>query len=159
MVCIYCGGETKVTNSRRQKRNNQVWRRRQCLACQSVFTTHESVELESALSVNKGGRLRPFLPDLLLQDLMLSLRDRQDAYTASREVMGTIVRTLLSLPQKPVLRLRIYLRRRRLCLRGSINGPTSVIWPTTRPCSNYLSILLTLARSDLVAFSVMTKPK
>jgi transcriptional repressor NrdR len=102
MVCIYCGGETKVTNSRRQKRNNQVWRRRQCLACQSVFTTHESVELESALSVNKGGRLRPFLPDLLLQDLMLSLRDRQDAYTASREVMGTIVRRLLSLPQKPV---------------------------------------------------------
>jgi transcriptional repressor NrdR len=73
MVCIYCGGETKVTNSRLQRRNNQVWRRRECLACQSVFTTHESVELESALSVSQNGRLTPFLPDLLLKELMMAL--------------------------------------------------------------------------------------
>lgn len=102
MVCIYCGGETKVTNSRLQKRNNQVWRRRQCLACQSVFTTHEQIELESALSVDKAGRLEPFLPDLLLKELMLTLKDRKDAYTASREVLGTVVHKLLTLPQKPV---------------------------------------------------------
>jgi transcriptional repressor NrdR len=102
MVCIYCGNDTKVTNSRLQKRNNQVWRRRECLACGSVFTTHESVELESALSVNAGGRLEPFLPDLLLKELMMAIKHREDAYTASRELLGTIVRKLLSLPQKPV---------------------------------------------------------
>jgi transcriptional repressor NrdR len=102
MVCIYCGGETKVVNSRLQKRNNQVWRRRHCLACQSVFTTHEAMELESALLVDKAGRLEPFLPDLLLKELMLALQDRKDAYTASREVLGTVVRKLLTLPQKPV---------------------------------------------------------
>lgn len=102
MVCIYCGGETKVTNSRLQKRNNQVWRRRQCLTCGSVFTTHEVLELELALSVESNGRLRPFLTDLLLKELMLALKDRKDVYTASREVLGTIVRRLLALPQKPV---------------------------------------------------------
>ena len=102
MICIYCGGETKVTNSRLQRRNNQVWRRRQCLACQSVFTTHEQIELESALSVNKYGELEPFLTDLLLKELMLALQDRKDAYTASREVLGTVVHKLLNLPQKPV---------------------------------------------------------
>ncbi len=102
MVCIYCGGETKVTNSRLQSRSNQVWRRRQCLSCQAVFTTHESIELESALSVNDGGRLKPFLPDLLLNELMLALKDRNDVYTASRELLGTIVKKLLALPQKPV---------------------------------------------------------
>jgi transcriptional repressor NrdR len=102
MVCVYCGGETKVINSRRQKRNNQVWRRRQCLVCQSVFTTHEAVELESTLLVGKNGQNRPFLPDLLLKELMYALQDRKDAYTASREVLGTVVRKLLSLPQKPV---------------------------------------------------------
>jgi transcriptional repressor NrdR len=102
MVCIYCGGETKVTNSRLQRRNNQVWRRRECLVCQSVFTTHESVELESALSVSVNGQNTPFMPDLLLKELMLALQDRKDVYTASREVLGTIVRKLLALPQKPL---------------------------------------------------------
>jgi transcriptional repressor NrdR len=102
MVCIYCGGETKVINSRHQKRNNQVWRRRQCLVCQSVFTTHEAVELASTLSVNDRGGLRPFLPDLLLKELMSALQDRKDAYTASGEILATIVRKLLTLPQKPV---------------------------------------------------------
>src|SRR6478735_635549 len=102
MVCVYCGGDTKVTNSRLQRRNNQVWRRRQCLACQSVFTTHEQIELESALSVEHDGQTQAFLPDLLLNELMMALKHRKDVYTASREVMGTIVRKLLALPQKPL---------------------------------------------------------
>jgi transcriptional repressor NrdR len=101
MVCLYCGSETKVINSRRQKRNNQVWRRRKCLACGAVFTTHEAIELESALSVSKDGRPTPFLPDLLFSELISALRHRQDAYTAAREVLGTIVKRLLALPQKP----------------------------------------------------------
>ena len=79
-----------------------MWRRRECLACHSVFTTHEAVELESALSVERNGQNRPFLPDLLLKELMLALKHRQDVYTASREVLATIVRQLLALPQKPL---------------------------------------------------------
>ena len=102
MICLYCGGQTKVTNSRRQKRNNQIWRRRQCLVCGAVFTTHEAVELESALSVSRDGRNTAFLPDLLLNELILALKHRPDAYTVAREVLGTIVRRLLALPQKPV---------------------------------------------------------
>jgi len=102
MICLHCGGQTKVTNSRRQKRNNQIWRRRQCLVCGAVFTTHEAVELESALSVSRDGRNTAFLPDLLLNELILALKHRPDAYTAAREVLGTIVRRLLALPQKPV---------------------------------------------------------
>jgi transcriptional regulator NrdR family protein len=41
------------------------------------------------------------MPDLLLKELMTALKDRKDVYTASREVLGTIVRQLLTLPQKP----------------------------------------------------------
>jgi transcriptional repressor NrdR len=104
MVCVYCGGETKVSNSRLQKRSNQVWRRRQCLVCGSVFTTHEVLELESALSVDKGGQLEAFMPDLLLKELHSALRDRKDVYAASREVLATIIQTLLRLPQKPVFK-------------------------------------------------------
>lgn len=104
MVCIYCGGKTKVTNSRSQIRNNQVWRRRECLACHAVFTTHEAVELESALSVEQNGQNKPFLPDSLLKELMLALKHRKDVYTASREVLGTIVRKLLVLPRSPLFK-------------------------------------------------------
>lgn len=71
------------------------------MACQAVFTTHESVELESSLSVIKDGTDTPFLPDLLLNELMTAMQHRKDVYTASREVLGTIVRKLLTLPQKP----------------------------------------------------------
>jgi transcriptional repressor NrdR len=102
MVCVYCGGKTKVTNSRLQRRNNRVWRRRQCLVCHSILTTHEAVELESALSVEQNGQTTAFLPDLLLKELMMALKDRQDVYTASGEVLGTVVRKLLTLPQKPL---------------------------------------------------------
>lgn len=104
MVCIYCGGETKVTNSRLQKRNNQVWRRRQCLTCQSVFTTHEQIELQSALSVTRNGRNEPFEPGLLLNELVVALSHRKDVYTASEELLGVIVRKLLTLPQKPLFK-------------------------------------------------------
>lgn len=32
----------------------------------------------------------------------MALQDRNDVYTASREVLGTVIAKLLSLPQKPV---------------------------------------------------------
>ena len=104
MVCIYCDGETKVTNSRLQKRNNQVWRRRQCLRCQSVFTTHEQIELQLALSVERNGRNEAFEPGLLLNELVVALSHRKDVYTASEELLAAIVRKLLTLPQKPLFK-------------------------------------------------------
>lgn len=73
-------------------------------ACQSVFTTHEQIELESALLVEQNGQTQAFLPDLLLNELIMALKHRKDVYTASREVMGTIVHRLLRLPQKPVFK-------------------------------------------------------
>lgn len=102
MECLYCGGNTRVTNSRRQKRNNQIWRRRLCLNCGALFTSHESFELESALSVGVNGQLKPFNPDLLHKELVSCLKDRQDAPVAARELVSTVVAKLLKLPQKPV---------------------------------------------------------
>lgn len=102
MVCVYCGGETKVANSRPLKRNNQVWRRRKCLVCKAVFTTREAVELETALVVVKNGQNRPFLAGLLRKELMDALKHREDVYTASEELLGAIVRQLLALPGRPV---------------------------------------------------------
>jgi transcriptional repressor NrdR len=94
MVCVYCGHETKVTNSRLQKRSNQVWRRRQCEACKAVFTTHEAVDLSQTLLVGSSGSQHPFLPDRLYSDLLETLQDRKDKYIAAREVTSTIIQKL-----------------------------------------------------------------
>jgi transcriptional repressor NrdR len=91
MVCIYCGRETRVVNSRMQKRNNQVWRRRQCEACKAVFTTHEAIDLSQTFLVDSGSSQHPFLPDRLYTDLLEALQDRKDRYVAAREVTSTIV--------------------------------------------------------------------
>lgn len=102
MVCTYCGGETDVINSRLQRRNNQVWRRRRCQKCQAVFTTHEAADLSSILRVDRQGVLEPFLPDMLFSELLHTLSHRKDAYAASREASATIIKRLLALPTKPV---------------------------------------------------------
>jgi transcriptional regulator NrdR family protein len=62
------------------------------------------LELESALSVDNRGQLELFQPDLLLKELHYALRDRKDVYTASREVLATIIQRLLKQPQKPIFK-------------------------------------------------------
>lgn len=102
MVCIYCGGQTHVTNSRSQKRNNQIWRRRHCRLCKAIFTTHEAIDLSSSLLVDSGASPRPFLPDMLFTEVLLALQDRKDCYIAAREATSTIIKNLLKLPDKPL---------------------------------------------------------
>jgi transcriptional repressor NrdR len=101
MVCTYCGKETRVTNSRLQKRSNQVWRRRQCEACRAVFTTHEAIDMSQSLLVDSNGSQSPFLSDMLFADLLQALSHRKDNFIAARELTSTITQKLLKLPDKP----------------------------------------------------------
>ena len=101
MVCLYCHSETRVTNSRHQKRSNQVWRRRQCQACRAVFTSHEAIDLSSALLVGSGRFYTPFISDILFTEVLLALQDRKDCYLAAREVTSTVIRELLKQLDKP----------------------------------------------------------
>lgn len=103
MVCVYCGGELAVTNSRGQKRSNQVWRRRRCEGCGALFTSHEAIDLSSALMVDYNGSTRPFMMDMLFTEVLLALQDRKDAYVAAREVTSTVVAHLLKLPGLPMI--------------------------------------------------------
>ena len=101
MVCIYCNAETKVTNSRHQKRSNQVWRRRKCKRCLTVFTTHEAIELSGALLVNNGS-LSPFQPNLLLIELLEALKHHDSQQLAAQELSHTIIGKLLKKRQKVI---------------------------------------------------------
>ena len=103
MVCIYCGSNTHVTNSRHQKRANQVWRRRKCLTCGAIFSTTEGADTSQALSVQKKDGLEPFSRDMLLLSVYDSLRHRKSALEDATALTGTIISTLTPLADNAVL--------------------------------------------------------
>jgi transcriptional regulator NrdR family protein len=100
MVCIYCGSATQVINSRAQKRLNQVWRRRQCVVCGSVMTTHEATDLGATLRVakNRDGKrapaLQPFDRDHLFVSIYESCRHRPEAITDAAALVQTVLAEL-----------------------------------------------------------------
>lgn len=94
MVCIYCGGDTSVVNSRLKKRDNRVWRRRHCEDCQAIFSTAETAELELAWQVSDSGALRPFWRDKLFLSLYDSCRHRGTALSDAKGLTDTVIRKL-----------------------------------------------------------------
>ncbi len=96
MVCIYCGQSTQVSNSRHQKRVNNVWRRRLCLTCSAVFTTIEQAELATSLSVRLNNRqLEPFQRDKLLVCIYDSCKHRRTAYQDATELTKTCLSDIM----------------------------------------------------------------
>jgi transcriptional regulator NrdR family protein len=96
MVCIHCSSETNVINSRHQKRSNQVWRRRRCTSCKSVFTTLEGAEYALAWQVRSAtGHLEPFSRDKLFLSIWNSLQHRKSALADAGALTDTVLKKLL----------------------------------------------------------------
>lgn len=92
MVCIYCGGKTNVINSRLQKRQNQTWRRRECLACHAIFTTEETIDLYASVRVRSpDGVLRPFSRDKLFSSVVRACGHRREAVDDASALTATII--------------------------------------------------------------------
>jgi len=97
MVCIYCGGNTRVTNSRSSKKNPGIWRRRHCDNCNAIFTTSESPDLSVSISVIKReGSLETFSIDDLYVSIFKSLSHRREALNDARHLTNTITTNLLA---------------------------------------------------------------
>lgn len=91
MVCIQCGAQTRVTNSRPQKRSNRVWRRRECLQCRAVFTTEEVAQYAAAWQVRGPKGLKPFSRDKLFLTLYKSCGHRKTALADAAGLSETII--------------------------------------------------------------------
>jgi transcriptional repressor NrdR len=91
MVCIYCQRETKVVNSRPQKRLNRVWRRRTCQTCGVTFTSSEAVDLSGSITVRGTGHLEPFQRDKLFMSVYDSLKHRKTALSDATSLTDTII--------------------------------------------------------------------
>jgi len=53
MKCVFCSGETKVTDKRDS--DGETRRRRECLKCKKRFTTYERAEEPNFIVVKKNG--------------------------------------------------------------------------------------------------------
>jgi len=59
--CPFCGHmEDKVVDSRLRREGDVIRRRRECLACERRFTTHERVEEILPMVIKKDNRREPF---------------------------------------------------------------------------------------------------
>jgi transcriptional repressor NrdR len=96
MVCVYCSNPLDVINSRRQHRNNQVWRRRRCPQCGGVFTTTEAIDLTKSIVVrDKDGKLSPFIKERLLLSIYKSCQHRRTALNDAIALTDTVTRQIL----------------------------------------------------------------
>lgn len=73
MKCPSCGStESKVIDSRPVEESNSVRRRRECLNCQSRFTTYEFIEELQAVVLKKNGTKEYFDKNKLLKGLIIA---------------------------------------------------------------------------------------
>ncbi len=97
MVCLYCGGNTRVANSRLQKRQNTTWRRRLCDVCKNSFTTREQPVLPTSVLVQKKSKKRPeaFNRDHLFLSLFEACKHRPRALTECAALTETVTAVVL----------------------------------------------------------------
>jgi transcriptional repressor NrdR len=75
MNCPYCGyHDSKVIDSRDV--NDGIRRRRQCLSCDSRFTTYERIQSASLFVIKKDGRHEEFNRDKLLAGIRKACQKR-----------------------------------------------------------------------------------
>lgn len=99
MLCIYCGNETAVTNSRHQKRANHIWRRRKCSKCKTVFSTIEKTDYGLSFVVEKrNGKLEPFMPEKLFLSIYKSLDHMSNNQEKAKHLSETTTSIILSIP-------------------------------------------------------------
>ena len=76
MKCPYCGyQESKVVDSRHSEDNTSIRRRRECLACQTRFTTYETVESLPMVVVKKDNSRQSFDRSKILNGMVRALRE------------------------------------------------------------------------------------
>ena len=95
MVCVYCGGSTRVSNSRPLVRSNRIWRRRSCKNCQAVFTTVELYDpSQTWMVVVAGSQPAAFMSEKLFLSIYESLKHRPSALRDAKYITETVINKL-----------------------------------------------------------------
>ena len=74
MKCIFCSGETKVTDKRDSE--GETRRRRECLKCKKRFTTYERAEELDIIVIKKDKTREPFSREKLKTGILKACEKR-----------------------------------------------------------------------------------
>lgn len=100
MFCPYCNSDTKVTNSRPSKSYPEVWRRRECKQCRSIWTTREYIDLSTSHRVRTQHKLlQAFSRDILFISIKDSLQHRKTALADATALTDTVLDRVLAQKQ------------------------------------------------------------
>ncbi len=103
MKCPFCGYlEDKVIDSRATKDGLLIRRRRECLECQSRFTTYERIEEVLPQVVKKDGRREPFNRLKILQGLTRACEKRPVSANTLEEIVEAVEKKFQDIGRKEV---------------------------------------------------------
>lgn len=92
MKCPFCeSNEIKVVDSRDTESQDAVRRRRECMRCQSRFTTYERVEEQPLTVIKRGGEREVFSRAKLLEGLLRACEKRRIETATLEELIDGIV--------------------------------------------------------------------
>lgn len=92
MLCPKCSSiDDKVIDSRLSKDGTSIRRRRECLACESRFTTYEQIERVELLAVKRDGRREPFDRQKLLSSFVKACEKRPISIDVMEESVNAII--------------------------------------------------------------------
>lgn len=108
MVCYYCKKNTVVINSRRKVKQNNTWRRRKCLNCQSIMTTSEDYDLSSLIMVqNSSNTLKPFNRDMLFLSIYNCFGHIKQPLAISKSLTDTVLSRVILEQSSPKITTKL----------------------------------------------------
>ena len=91
MKCPYCGfQESKVIDSRHSEDSTSIRRRRECLSCQTRFTTYETVESLPIVVIKKDGSRQSFDRNKLINGMVRACEKRPVSLSAIESAVTEI---------------------------------------------------------------------
>jgi transcriptional repressor NrdR len=103
MHCPFCGvTNSKVIDSRESSDGNQIRRRRECLGCQTRFTTYETAELTLPRIVKRDDVRESFSDDKLRAGFQKALEKRPVSSESIEAMVNNIRKKLLAVGDREV---------------------------------------------------------
>ena len=103
MKCPFCGKlNTRVVDSRPDKLDFQVRRRRECRKCSKRFTTHEKFVQVPIIIIKKDGRREDFNREKVLNGIKKACEKRAISINLIEETVDTIERDLRDASEREI---------------------------------------------------------
>lgn len=103
MRCPKCGTlDDKVIDSRLSKEGNSIRRRRECLSCETRFTTYEVLERNEIRVVKRDGRREPLERQKLLSSIAKACEKRPIGLAQMERAVEEILQELESMQEREI---------------------------------------------------------